>query len=197
MHRATLVPLRSVQASPNSTGWPFQFSRCGVVFKAGRDRRTVGDGGRQHRFSVAASLTSYVSASRTANIESSIGRGRSCASTRTSPPLGRARECPRRSSTPTDSSGPAHATNVRSGCSITSVVQPLSWRASQTTRRRRSGSVMVSAALMGKPTTPTPPPAQYEWDRCCKPMSLEAPSSVCGSLPTSWGAVESHHSAAP
>ena len=49
----------------------------------------------QHRFTVAASPASCASASRSPNTESSIGRGRSCASTRTSPPLGRARECPR------------------------------------------------------------------------------------------------------
>ena len=42
--RATFVPLRSVQASPNSTGWPFQFSRWGVVFMARRDRSTTGAG---------------------------------------------------------------------------------------------------------------------------------------------------------
>ena len=34
-HPATLSPLRSVHASPPSTGWPSQFSRCGVVFMRG------------------------------------------------------------------------------------------------------------------------------------------------------------------
>ena len=63
------------------------------------------------------------------------------------------------------------ADGCHEGC-VPATVGPLSWRASQMTRRRRSASVMVSDALMGDPTTPTPPPAQYGWDRCCRPMSL-------------------------
>jgi len=41
--------------------------------------------------------------------------------------------------------GPAHATNVPSGRSITSVVQPLSWRAAETARWQPSRTIMVHA----------------------------------------------------
>ena len=34
MHRAALSALRRIQASPRSTGWPSQNSRCRVVFIA-------------------------------------------------------------------------------------------------------------------------------------------------------------------
>ena len=57
--------------------------------------------------------------------------------------LTRVRACLRRNR-PALFAGSAHATNVPSGCSITGVVQPLSWRRSNTARWQPSGSIALT-----------------------------------------------------